>query len=455
MKRSLCLFLLILLAGWIIFRPKPASPSVQSQHSKLPEFVDDPERGVNEDLAAPRQKLIYYRNFGAIQELLKIDPAIVGHEMELRLAPSQPMPLRLIAAAVLVFKKDDLGRQFFVAQSKINENLGDVFVTINHIAWSTETLLGPEADLSWAEDLMIEALQNRTRINRQDALHFPERISWGEPTIEIRELAVQYGGFSDHLLRMRSQKALPVILSLLREDSFYSLKTSIRYLGRYQDPRVASLLLEILSRHQNSKGGDTYRFAVGAAAEMGLKAAIPILLRHLEDEDSYPGLTALADASVIPRIKAVLPRLKSYARAQAELALVFLQGGDVVPGLLELLKRKDYLKRDDVIMKLEELHDPRSVPMIAAALCYDADWFVRSESVRVLAAVRNQEALQGLVSGLGCDFSKLRRGKTSRDHDYNDEYRSEIAKYLQEITGQKFGVDQKQWAGWFSRQGVP
>lgn len=299
---------------------------------------------------------------------------------------------------------------------------------------------------------MIEALQNRTRVVRREALHFPANFSWDDPTLEIRELAIDYGGFADHVVRMRSEKGLPVILSLLREYPFYSLKTSIGYLGRYKDERVGPVLLDVLTRHEDQKSRDTYRFAVSAASEMGLKEAVPILLRHLDDEDSYTGLTALADASVIPTIKAALPQLKSHVHAGAELALVQLQGGDVLPPLLQLLKRRDYLKRSDVIMWLVKLKDPRSVQTITSTLCYDPDWFVRSFSISVLAAVRNKEAMRGLVSGLGCDYSKLNRWKTNRDHDYNREYREEIAKALQEITGENFGADQKRWTLWLDQE---
>jgi HEAT repeat protein len=229
------------------------------------------------------------------------------------------------------------------------------------------------------------------------------------------------------------------------------MKTAIDYLGRYKDERVGPVLLDVLTRHEDEEHQDIYDFAVSAASEMELKEAVPILLRHLDDADSYGGLIALADASAIPIIKAALPRLKSYARA-AELALIHLQGGDVVRPLLQLLNRKDFLKRSDVIMWLVKLQDPRSVQTITSTLCHDPDWIVRSSSIRVLAAVRNKEAVQGLISGLGCDYSKLERWKRNKDYDYNREYREEMAKALQEITGENFGTDQKRWILWLDQQ---
>ena len=66
--------------------------------------------------------------------------------------------------------------------------------------------------------------------------------------------------------------------------------------------------------------------------------------------------------------------------------------------------------------------------------------------------MRNKEAIAGLVNGLGCDYSKLTPPKTNPDDDFNGEYRGEIAKALQQITGENFGTDQKRWTSWLSQQ---
>lgn len=450
MALLLRLFVLLLLVGCGLQPSATIDSPHATQQIKLPEFVDKPEYGVNEDLSAPRQKLIYRRNGAAMDEILKNDAAVVHEEMVKRLAPTQPMSLRLVAAATLVLTNDEEGKKFFIAQSKIPQNVGDLYVTLNYLAW-TATPAGSYPDLSWAEDLMIEALQNRTRVVRRDVLHFPEHIRWQDETVELRELAVQYGSFGDHLVRMCSQKALPVILSLLREKRFYGLNTAIGHFGCYKDDRVRALLLELLNNYRVSKPEDSYRFAVAAAADMGLTAAIPSLMRHLDDADSYYGLRTLGDVSLVPRIRAALPRLTSYAHAEAELTMIRLQGGDVLPSLIQLLKRQDYLLRDDVIIWLKDLKDPRSVPAMTSMLCHDPDWFVRWGSIQVLGAVRTKEAIKGLVEGLGCDYSKLHRPKTNDDYDYNGEYRGEIAKALQEITSQNFGTDQKRWTQWLEK----
>jgi HEAT repeat protein len=447
MKSLLWLLVVSLLVGCGVSQSEPHI----IQQVKLPDFVDDAKyRRPNEELAAPRQKLIYFRNLDAMHELFRHDTTLVRQEMVRRLAPDQPMSLRLIAATVLALKNDEQGKQFFIAQSKIPQGLGDVYVTFDHLAGSAKALTGSEADLSWAEDLMIEALQNRTRVSKREALQ--SRINSSDRMIEIREMAVYYGGFATHLAKMRSEKGLPVILSLLREYQFYTLNMCIAHLGGYKDERVGPVVLDILRKHQDAEGKDTYGPAVRAASDLKLKAAVPILLRHLDDPDSYAGLKAVADASVIPTIKAALPRLKSDARAEAELTLIHLNGDDVVPPLLRLFGRQEFERRFEIMSRFEELRDPRTVATAASALCNDKDAGVRYASMRMLAAMRSREAMQGLISGLGCDYFTLERPKTSPDYDYNGEYREAIAKTLQKVTGENFGVDQQRWALWLNQQ---
>ncbi|HZE71463.1 MAG TPA: HEAT repeat domain-containing protein [Pyrinomonadaceae bacterium] len=428
------------------------------QDVKLPDFVDDPAPQTNMDLATPRQQLVFYRNYASIEEILKRDSTLVVEEMARRLSGNQPMSLKLLAAAVLVFKNADKGNQFFQSQVRVIDNhLDDVYVTLSQIDISGQYLNGTDANMVWAEDLMVEALQNRTQLDRREALRIPENVSFSDNTIEVRELAVNHGRFPEILGKMRSEKALPVIISMIRENRpFYSLdlRGAIASLGKYKDKRVGvePLVLEILKRHEDSNHWDTYPSAVSAAVQLELKSAVPILLRHLDDNDSYGGLKALADASAIPIIKRALPRLKSYARAEAELTLIHLQGGDVLPSLLQLLSRRNFLRRDDVIMWIERLKDARSVAAMTEALCHDPDWFVRSWAIRVLAVVRTREAITSLINGLGCDYSRLKEMKMNADHDYNREYRDKILKALIEITGKDLGTDNKKWLSWLNQQ---
>ena len=96
MKSLLCVVVVSLLTGCGSSQSEPRlTPPVN-----LPAFVDEPEYRPNEDLGAPNQKLIFIRNFDAMEEILKHDSAVVRPEMQRRLSQDQPMSLRLVAAAV-------------------------------------------------------------------------------------------------------------------------------------------------------------------------------------------------------------------------------------------------------------------------------------------------------------------------------------------------------------------
>src|SRR6185369_8676785 len=106
MRSVLRVLLLLLLTSCAVPQSQSVNLPHTTQQAKLPEFVNDPQPGINEDLAAPLQKLIYDRNYAAMKDILKQDPAVVREEMLKRLSPAQPMSLRLIAAAVLVLNND-------------------------------------------------------------------------------------------------------------------------------------------------------------------------------------------------------------------------------------------------------------------------------------------------------------------------------------------------------------
>jgi HEAT repeat protein len=422
----------------------------------LPEFIDDPAHITNMDLSTPRQEMVYERNYGAIIEILKHDSTVVREEMARRLNSKQSMPLKLLAAAVLVLENDDRGKQFLQSQASVIESeLEDVYVTLSEVDLSGPFLNDTDVDMSWAEDLMVAALQNKTQLNRRETLPTIRRnIPFTVPTVEVRELAIRHGRFPEILGKMHSEKALPVFISMIREGrQLHSMDTTmVRALGHYKDKRVEPLLLEILAQYRESKHYDIYGSAVGAATDLGLKSAVPILLKHLNDYDSYSGLTALADKTAIPVIERALPSLKPEVRAEAEITLIHLRGGDVLPALLRLLSRSNFPERSEVMMWLAELKDTRSVPLMTAYLCDDPDYYVRSEAIRVLAAVKTKEAILGLVNGLGCDYSKLQPGKVAPDHDNNRQFRETIQKTLVEITGKDFGTDKTKWLDWLDQQ---
>ena len=168
-------------------------PPASEQTIRLPEFIDDPAPQINMDLATPRQELVYERNYKAIAEILKGDSTLVREEMARRLSSDQPLSLKLLAAAVLVFKNDDLGKQFFQSHARvIGNHLDDLYVTLSHIDISWPYLSGTAANMSWAEDLMVEALQNRAQLNTQTCHTYSQRNLYPKILIQCLGTMMQY-----------------------------------------------------------------------------------------------------------------------------------------------------------------------------------------------------------------------------------------------------------------------
>ena len=166
MRSVLRVWLLLLLTGCAVPQSQTVNLRHTTQQTNLPEFVNDPKPGVNEALSAPLQKLIYDRNYDAMKDILTHDPAIVREEMLRRLSPEQPMSLRLIAAAVLVLKNDENGRQFFITQAKVPQDLGDLYVTLHHLFWSAEWLTGSRVD--WSSE--SPARNHRSELRHRSAM---------------------------------------------------------------------------------------------------------------------------------------------------------------------------------------------------------------------------------------------------------------------------------------------
>jgi len=427
----------------------------RAAQQQMPVFIDEPARTLNMDLSEPRQEGVFNRNYDALIQIAKLNPEAVRSEMKARLNDqSSPMSLRFITAAVLVLEGDEGGKLFFKTQARrIDDNIDALYITLAQLEISAP-YLKPERrlDMSWAEDLMIEALQNRTKLNRAKVYGTPDNVRYQDSDVEVRELAVVNGQFPMILAKLESKKGLPVLIGLIREKpSKYYAKELVGYLGEFKDRTVEPLLIDILKEHEDSEHGDTYRLAIGAAIELGMKSAVPILLRHLDDQASYAGLRALAQPNIKPIIDRNLPRLRSEARAEAQLLLIHLQGSDLIPPLVALLRKEGFPKRDEIMDELVDLRDPRSVPILTSLLCGDKDWYVRSMAIRALSAIRTPEAILGLIEDLTCDFSILKEGKVSADHDYNAEYREKIANALREITGQDFGKDAQKWKTWLTK----
>jgi len=103
--------------------------------------------------------------------------------------------------------------------------------------------------------------------------------------------------------------------------------------------------------------------------------------------------------------------------------------------LIDLLKRGRYYPARNVISALGKIGDGRAVEPLIPFL-RDKNSLLREEAVEALAAIRDARAIEPLI-----DVLRLEKEESSIAH--------RAAEALEKMTGQKFGLDYKAWAGWW------
>lgn len=410
----------------------------------VPEFVDDVRRIPAASLLEPVQLYVCANNSEALRSIFKLDAEMVRREMVRRVSDeSYPRRLRNLAAAVVMLRNDAVGRDYFKRQVEtLGIHMVDVYYLIGWYGLFGNRETSEHPDMQWAEELMIAALQDKRTLVRDD-VYVAKSLS--EPILEeVREVAVTVGMFPELLGKMKSKEALPVILSLIHENRY--AKDVIRPLGKFGDKRVEPVIMEILQKHD-----DCYGSAIVAAIDLQMQSALPVLLRHLDDPNTYYGLNKLADASILPVLKRALPDLTSYAKADAQLLILKLQSEDPMPELLTLLRDTNFLGRSDVVHRLKELKDNRAVKDLTHVLCNDVADYMRTFSLRALASIRTADAVEGLIEGLSADYTYVERMKDTRSaEDYRRDFQAEIVNVLKDITKKDFGTNTKQWKKWLA-----
>ena len=409
----------------------------------VPEFTENTQPFLASHGQEPLQQYIWVNNREALLSIFKLDSESVRREMVRRVSDeTYPLRLRNLAAAVLMVRNENAGRDYFKRQLEtLAASNVDVYWLIGWYGQYGNRETDEYPDMGWAEDLMINALQDRRTLSRDEICrcHYIEE----QKLVEVRELAVRTGNFPAVLARMKSQKALPVLLSLIKENDSY-VNDVVEVLGKFGDRTVEPLLMQILEQ-----GDNRFSSAVKAAVDLRMKSIVPLLLRRLNRDDNvYYGLNELADASILPVLRRKLPTLKLYERASARLLILKLQPEDPVPELLRLLRDPKFPERSDVIFHLEDLKDNRATKDLTQVLCSDVDAPLRTFALLALAAIRTPDSVEGLIKGLDADYTNVQRLKVGPDHDYKKEFQKEIAEALKKITGQDFGADSNEWRKW-------
>lgn len=421
--------------------------------SQVPEFVEDRTRRMNADNFELAQESVWANNTSALDEIFAMDWQIARPEMLRRVSDENYPPLlRNLAVIVLMVKNDETGRAILKEKMQtVTPDLVNVFWLVGYYGVYGNKETNDFPDMTWAEDTMIAALQDRRTVSdKQSTYHDGEKNTPFYPD-EIRRLAVWEGKFVEILAKMKSRKSLPVVLSLLKEGMYES--RVVAHLGKYQDQSLAPLILQILGKHNHS-----FEPAVDAAVDLKLTAAVPILLEHFDQDyktylNIYKGLDELADASILPVLQKKLPSIKNqYARAEMRMLIIKYQPETAVSELVKLLSDKDFpdYQRGDVVRKLKEIGDPSAVVHLVKILCEDKISHNRSAALKALAEFRTPDSVSGLIAGLNANYSNVDKLKVNANYSYKKEFQQRIREELKKISNQDFGVDAQRWRKWFA-----
>lgn len=416
-----------------------------SSADSLPELKDECVYIAN--AIVPRVQLVLMANAGVIYEMAKNNSPALCKELQVRtLDENRPIRTRLLYAGILAIKGDTEGQQFLMREASRatqEEEAKNVFWVIGHLVlfFPPEKQEASTVDMRWAEEFMVQMLKDNTK---------PEAPR-NRSACTRRSLALNEdngGNFAQVLGKMKSQKAFPVLLEICRNpsESETDLCDAIRGLDELGDKRAQPVLLKILKEHDHL----TYAHAASALAHMGSAEALPILLEHLDDDLTYDALRHYKDDRILSALESALPALEDYARGEARLLIIDLEGGDRLPKLIQAAREKGFSSYQDPLSKIAELKDERAIPFATEVLRTSPDLSKRFFASFILAGIKSRQSIKPLIDALDMDVGALELFKESPE-GANQRWREVIAGHLRDMTGKDFGVDKAKWLAWYAQ----
>jgi HEAT repeat protein len=171
------------------------------------------------------------------------------------------------------------------------------------------------------------------------------------------------------------EKAIMALDSLTMDER----SNAIRLLSQFNQPSSKEVLLSAMKTHPLY---DVRFSAAEALGEVGDKAAVPVLIKALKDNDDF--------------------------RVRAAEALGKIGDKSAVPGLIEALKDPDYLVRRNAAIILGEIGYKEAQPGLIEAL-NDADDNVRRIAIDALGKIGFEEAQPELLKALNDTDNLVRR----------------------------------------------
>ncbi len=199
--------------------------------------------------------------------------------------------------------------------------------------------------------------------------------------------------------------------------------------------------------------------------DLKAREAVPVLLRYVEYPEIITCLEQIGDGRATPALKkivedngrilrdglAVHPKFEQERLFAARLALAQFDPANAPLRLGELLADPDRFHRSNVLDRLENLTDPRTIPFLVNVFKTDTDHWILRRSIRDLGRRKYKAAVAGLIACFDRKFKEEHFGKG--EHVTPQTYPNQIAHSLQQITGETFGRRQTKVANVVAREG--
>jgi hypothetical protein len=409
---------------------------------KLPQLTDEAAALMNASGSEPKLLAVWSSNRGLISVILDKDSPQVRQVLRGKMADKAlPARVRLLYAGILARLGEKDGRRFLIERARAATELGtaqDAFWMIGHLDWLHFGKGRPDkaVDMRWAEKFMVESLTSDAKLKVPADLRIKALTRW---------IALSDGNFGSILVKLKSAKAYSVLLPLYTRDRHGA---ALRALSGLDDKRLEPLFLKMLASGRSYE----YRCAAAGLTHMKSRKAIPILLKRLDEPDTYGALATYNDARILPALRKALPKLQ-YARHEARLLIIELEGGDKLPKLLAIAREPGVEDYDvlQVMYRIEALKDRRAIPFATELLRKSPSLSKRWAAIEILGCFKSPPVVKTLIDALDVNYHSLAKSKDVLQNN-NRIYRRRIRQYLKTMTGQDFGLDKAKWTKWYMQE---
>jgi hypothetical protein len=395
------------------------------------------------------------------------EPAAVRREFELRMQRAKSLPMKLELAIVAAPAGSEAAALLLMRTMRSSDygtwsNLHDAFTSLSfEFGEPGSSPLRRRDPPPWLEELFLATSSDNRPVTGLGKTAFEKETPF--------TISSEFGMLPT-LVGWKYAKAIPLLKERVKSGKAdYHTWSDLAELG---DEPAVHQLIELLDQI-GTKGPLTSEetlddnFSQIAMTLGGLKAreAVPVLLRYVEYPEIITCLEQIGDERATPALKkivqdngrilrdglAVHPKFEQERLFAARLALAQFDPANAPLRLGELLADPDRFRRSNVLDRLENLTDPRTIPFLVNVFKTDTDHWILRRSVRDLGRRKYKAAVEGLIACFDRKFKEEYFGKG--EHVTPQTYPNLIAHSLQQITGKTFGADKQAWQKWWQEEG--